>query len=138
MFLGNSLSASPRRSGTTHRACRNPVIRRRARFQPRKPDQAQSSSRPGEPKPARPFRTRAHRQRSARAINQAARSAAGQRGQPGRIGGVHRKHDCGRIPALQIYELNEVASLEGSNMSWHNRMRFEVARNNLMRMWTQS
>ena len=38
----------------------------------------------------------------------------------------------------QIYELNEIASLEGANMSWENRMRFEVARNNLMRMWSES
>jgi PKHD-type hydroxylase len=34
-------------------------------------------------------------------MNQAARSAAGQRGQPSRIGGIHRKHDSRRIPALQ-------------------------------------
>jgi len=38
----------------------------------------------------------------------------------------------------QIYELNEIASLEGAQMSWENRMRFEVARNNLMRMWSES
>jgi PKHD-type hydroxylase len=38
----------------------------------------------------------------------------------------------------QIYELNEIAALEGANMSWENRMRFEVARNNLMRMWSES
>jgi len=38
----------------------------------------------------------------------------------------------------QIFELNEIAALEGGNMSWENRMRFEVARNNLMRMWSES
>jgi PKHD-type hydroxylase len=38
----------------------------------------------------------------------------------------------------QIYELNEIAALEGAQMSWENRMRFEVARNNLMRMWSES
>lgn len=38
----------------------------------------------------------------------------------------------------QIHELNEIAALEGSHMSWENRMRFEVARNNLMRMWSES
>jgi PKHD-type hydroxylase len=38
----------------------------------------------------------------------------------------------------QIYELNEIAALEGAHMSWENRMRFEVARNNLMRMWSES
>ncbi len=38
----------------------------------------------------------------------------------------------------QIHELNEIAALEGAHMSWENRMRFEVARNNLMRMWSES
>jgi PKHD-type hydroxylase len=38
----------------------------------------------------------------------------------------------------QIYELNEIAALEGGQMTWENRMRFEVARNNLMRMWSES
>lgn len=38
----------------------------------------------------------------------------------------------------QLYELNEVAALEGKNMSWENRVRFEVARNNLMRMWSEA
>jgi len=38
----------------------------------------------------------------------------------------------------QIYELNDIAALEGGHMSWENRMRFEVARNNLMRMWSES
>ena len=38
----------------------------------------------------------------------------------------------------QIHELNEIAALEGGNMRWENRMRFEVARNNLMRMWSES
>jgi len=37
---------------------------------------------------------------------------------------------------LQIYELNEVAALEGNNMSWENRVRLDVVRQNLMRMWT--
>ena len=38
----------------------------------------------------------------------------------------------------QVHELNEIAALEGANMSWENRMRFEVARNNLMRMWSET
>jgi PKHD-type hydroxylase len=38
----------------------------------------------------------------------------------------------------QIHELNDIAALEGAHMSWENRMRFEVARNNLMRMWSES
>jgi PKHD-type hydroxylase len=36
----------------------------------------------------------------------------------------------------QMYELNEVAALEGLNMKLENRVRFEVARANLMRMWS--
>jgi PKHD-type hydroxylase len=36
-----------------------------------------------------------------------------------------------------LYELNEVAALEGMKMSWDNRVRFEVARSNLMRLWAQ-
>jgi PKHD-type hydroxylase len=35
----------------------------------------------------------------------------------------------------QLYELNEVAALEGLNMSWENRVRLDVVRQNLMRMW---
>jgi PKHD-type hydroxylase len=36
---------------------------------------------------------------------------------------------------LQVYELNEVAALEGLNMTWENRVRLDVVRHNLMRMW---
>lgn len=36
---------------------------------------------------------------------------------------------------LQLYELNEVAALEGLKMSWENRVRLDVVRQNLMRMW---
>lgn len=39
---------------------------------------------------------------------------------------------------FQLYELNEVAALEGGKMSWENRIRFEVARSNIMRLWTQA
>ena len=38
----------------------------------------------------------------------------------------------------QIYELNEVAALEGANMRWENRVRLDVVRQNLMRMWTRT
>jgi PKHD-type hydroxylase len=37
-----------------------------------------------------------------------------------------------------LYELNEVAALEGLNMKWENRVRFEAARNNLLRRWSAS
>ncbi len=38
----------------------------------------------------------------------------------------------------QVYELNEIAALEGNNMRWENRVRLDVVRHNLMRMWTQT
>jgi len=36
-----------------------------------------------------------------------------------------------------LYQLNEVAALEGFNMSWDNRTRLQHARNNLMRLWVE-
>ncbi|MBX7199858.1 MAG: Fe2+-dependent dioxygenase [Rhodospirillaceae bacterium] len=36
-----------------------------------------------------------------------------------------------------MYELNEVAVLEGLKMSWQNRVRLESVRFNLMRMWSE-
>jgi len=38
----------------------------------------------------------------------------------------------------QVYELNEVAALEGLNMKWENRVRLDVVRQNLMRMWSKT
>ena len=38
----------------------------------------------------------------------------------------------------QVYELNELAALEGLNMSWENRVRLDVVRQNLMRMWAKT
>jgi PKHD-type hydroxylase len=35
-----------------------------------------------------------------------------------------------------LYELNEVGALEGLNMQWQSRIRFEAARQNLLRMWS--
>jgi PKHD-type hydroxylase len=35
-----------------------------------------------------------------------------------------------------LWHLNEVAALEGFNMSWENRTRLQHARNNLLRMWS--
>ena len=37
---------------------------------------------------------------------------------------------------FQLYELNEIAALEGLKMSWENRVRFEAARQNILRMWS--
>ncbi len=37
----------------------------------------------------------------------------------------------------QLYELNEVAALEGLKMDWGNRVRLETVRQNLLRMWSK-
>ena len=37
-----------------------------------------------------------------------------------------------------LYQLNEVAALEGLKMSWDNRTRLEYVRNNLRRMWGEA
>ncbi len=39
---------------------------------------------------------------------------------------------------IQVYELNEIAALEGANMNPESRVRLDVVRQNLMRMWSQS
>ncbi|MCE9522217.1 MAG: Fe2+-dependent dioxygenase [Alphaproteobacteria bacterium] len=38
----------------------------------------------------------------------------------------------------QVYELNEIAALEGLTMKWENRVRLDVVRQNLMRMWAKN
>ena len=38
----------------------------------------------------------------------------------------------------QVYELNEIAALEGLSMRWESRARLDVVRQNLMRMWSNS
>ena len=38
----------------------------------------------------------------------------------------------------QLYELNEIGALEGLNMRWESRVRLEVVRQNLLRMWSKS
>lgn len=38
----------------------------------------------------------------------------------------------------QLFELNEIAALEGNNMRWESRVRLDVVRHNLMRMWAQT
>ncbi|HEY6644738.1 Fe2+-dependent dioxygenase [Povalibacter sp.] len=37
---------------------------------------------------------------------------------------------------MQVYELNEIAALEGKAMQWESRVRLDVVRQNLMRMWS--
>jgi PKHD-type hydroxylase len=39
---------------------------------------------------------------------------------------------------MQVYELNELAALEGHTLQWENRVRLDVVRQNLMRMWSTS
>ncbi len=36
----------------------------------------------------------------------------------------------------QVYELNEIAALEGTTMRWESRVRLDVVRQNLIRMWS--
>ena len=36
----------------------------------------------------------------------------------------------------QVYELNEIAALEGLSMRWESRVRLDVVRQNLLRMWS--
>jgi len=38
----------------------------------------------------------------------------------------------------QVYELNEIAALEGATMKWESRVRLDVVRQNLMRMWSST
>jgi PKHD-type hydroxylase len=37
----------------------------------------------------------------------------------------------------QLYDLSEVAALEGLNMRWENRVRLDAVRNNLLRLWAR-
>jgi len=36
----------------------------------------------------------------------------------------------------QVYELNEIAAIEGTSMNWESRVRLDVVRQNLIRMWS--
>ena len=38
----------------------------------------------------------------------------------------------------QVYELNEIAALEGLTMKWENRVRLDIVRQNLTRMWSKT
>jgi PKHD-type hydroxylase len=38
----------------------------------------------------------------------------------------------------QLYELSEVAALEGLKMAWENRVRLEAVRHNLLRLWAKT
>lgn len=43
---------------------------------------------------------------------------------------------CDQHQRLQVYELNDIAALEGHAMRWENRVRLDVVRQNLLRMWS--
>lgn len=38
----------------------------------------------------------------------------------------------------QVYELNELAAVEGNTMRWESRVRLDVVRQNLLRMWSST
>lgn len=45
-------------------------------------------------------------------------------------------HVADQHARMQVHELNEIAALEGATMRWENRVRLDVVRQNLMRMWS--
>ena len=45
-------------------------------------------------------------------------------------------HIADQHQRMQVYELNEIAALEGNAMNWESRVRLDVVRQNLMRMWS--
>jgi PKHD-type hydroxylase len=47
-------------------------------------------------------------------------------------------HVADQHERLQVYELNEIAALEGLRMSPESRVRLDVVRQNLLRMWSAS
>lgn len=46
-----------------------------------------------------------------------------------------QSHIADEARRTMLYELNEVAALEGLKMQWQNRVRLEAVSNNLMRQW---
>lgn len=47
-------------------------------------------------------------------------------------------HVADQHERMQVYELNEIAALEGARMHPENRVRLDVVRQNLLRMWSSS
>jgi PKHD-type hydroxylase len=45
---------------------------------------------------------------------------------------------CDQHQRMQVYELNDIAALEGQTMRWENRVRLDVVRQNLLRMWSST
>jgi hypothetical protein len=39
---------------------------------------------------------------------------------------------------MQLFDLNEIASIEGLRMNPESRVRLDVVRQNLLRMWSQT
>jgi PKHD-type hydroxylase len=47
-------------------------------------------------------------------------------------------HIADQHQRIQVYELNEIAALEGARMNAESRVRLDVVRQNLMRMWSST
>ncbi len=47
-------------------------------------------------------------------------------------------HVADQHQRMQVYELNEIAALEGAQMNPESRIRLDVVRQNLLRMWSSS
>ena len=47
-------------------------------------------------------------------------------------------HVADQHQRMQVYELNEIAALEGMGMNHESRVRLDVVRQNLLRMWSSS
>jgi PKHD-type hydroxylase len=47
-------------------------------------------------------------------------------------------HIADQHERMQVYELNEIAALEGTRMHPENRVRLDVVRQNLLRMWSST
>ena len=45
-------------------------------------------------------------------------------------------HIADQHKRTQVYELNEIAAMEGLSMKWESRVRLDVVRQNLLRMWS--
>ena len=113
--IGSLLHRLHRRSGS--------LRGRRARHGPRKPD-ARLQGRAGRGRRL-PF-------------DPAARGRARRSGQ--RLVSITfiESHVADQHERMQVYELNEIASIEGLRMNPESRVRLDVVRQNLLRMWSST
>ena len=47
-------------------------------------------------------------------------------------------HVADQHERMQVYELNEIAAIEGLRMNPESRVRLDVVRQNLLRMWSST